>query len=384
MNSMTANPGTLTSRIARTNSRRAQAVCLFSIAALLIAPGLHAQSDAPKPTPTREAQPSAARVYSMKFKGWDMQVLAETLKAAFPKDNVVIAPSARDMRLDPFEIRDVTLKELGRTIEFLSDGVLTVEVVEDEQATRGNIWRIGTKQAAGASGAVAVKMRSIAAPHLFHDENKLDRLVQDVEKLEQLRISTMRRTASVKGGDLSGAAVTQIVPLPEQNVFVLMGSEDGIAGVESFVRAAEQLAADVAAEKRAEEKAQEDAARKEKEAARQALEAARATRDGLAEQLEASREGIERKERMMAERMQKLKTDLAEKRRALESKLNDEKGLSAENRAQARAELDAHIRNAERILAEEDARSHAQMEQLSNALIDLQAKLRAAELKLKK
>ena len=43
--------------------------------------------------------------------------------------------------------------------------------------------------------------------------------------------------------------VTQIEPLSGQKVFVLIGTEEGVAGVESFIKAAEQFAADDDAKK---------------------------------------------------------------------------------------------------------------------------------------
>ena len=137
------------SRILYGVRRYASLVCIFGTA-LFASPSLHAQSVA-----QRVAQPvieqTNSKLYTVKFDGGDVDSLKQKLKSAFPNDNVVIAPSARHFRLDPFEVRDVLLNELGRTIEFLSDGRLTVEVVERDKGAVGNFWRIGSKSVSTAA-----------------------------------------------------------------------------------------------------------------------------------------------------------------------------------------------------------------------------------------
>ena len=223
---------------------RNSAAALFSATALLLAPSLLAQSTTPQPPPAASAPQSAPRLYSMKFEGSHLAAFAEQLKAAFPKDNVVVSPAALNLRLslDPFEIRDVTLNELGKTIEFLSDGWLSVDVVEGGGTTTGNIWRIGRKSSPTTTGPLKIKTRSVAAPQLFADKQKIERLIKDAEMLENLRIEGLVDSARNGNGDFSSVAPTRIEPLPDQKIFVLVGDEDGIAGMESFIKAAEQLA----------------------------------------------------------------------------------------------------------------------------------------------
>lgn len=227
----------------------ARALCTISVAVLILVPCFAAESDAPRRSPVQGAQSNATRLYSMKFLGRNVESLEQTLKAVFPKDNVVVAPSAKYVMLDSFEIRDVRLKELGKTIEFLSDGRLSVEISEMEEGAVGNIWRIGPKKTTGARETPTLKMRSIAAPHLFKDEEQVGRLIKDTKNLEQIRLSRMEESVMVRGGDLFGVAQTKLEPLPQQKLFVIMGTEEGIAGVESFIKAAEQLAAEAAARK---------------------------------------------------------------------------------------------------------------------------------------
>ena len=196
-------------------------------------------------------------LYSMRFRGGNLFLLEATLKTAFPKDNIVIGGSAQNAKLDQFEILNVRLSEMGKTIEFLSEGKLTVEVVEKEGDMPGNIWRIGAKPHAGAAEAANLKMRSITAPHLFGDGKKVERMMKDAVAMEDRRVYLILNSSNVRNGEFSQVARTQIEPLSGQKVFVLIGTEDGVAGVESFIRAAEQLAVEEDAKKLAEKMAAE-------------------------------------------------------------------------------------------------------------------------------
>lgn len=244
-----------TPHMLRTVKRFASVVCISAITVSCI-PCLYAQSDAPKVAhpvgkrPEPVARQLAQDHYSLKFDGGDVEAMEQTLKSKFPSDNVVIAPSAKHIPLGAFEVRGVQLKELGKTIEFLSEGRLTVEVVPGDGAMVGNIWRIASKNAADSLATVNLKMRSVAAPHLFAENEKLERVLKDAERLENHRMDRILRSAAVGSGNFSGVAHTDLKPLREQKVIVLIGSEDGISGMESFIKAAEQLAVDEAGKER--------------------------------------------------------------------------------------------------------------------------------------
>lgn len=249
MNSLPTNLKTRLPRVMHALARCAGVISLLTIA-LGLAPCCCAQSAAQRSVePT--GQPPEPLLYSMKFEGRDVESLAQQLKSEFPSDNVVVAPSAKYIRLDAFEVRNVRLHELGKTIEFLSEGRLTVEVIERGAGAPGNLWHIGTRRAAGPAATASLKMRSVAAPNLFSDEAVVKRILTEADSLEDFRLKHIEESAMVRGGDFSGVTRTQVVPLPAQNIFVLVGSDEGIAGVESFLKAAEQLAVEQAAEKRA-------------------------------------------------------------------------------------------------------------------------------------
>jgi hypothetical protein len=129
---------------------------------------------------------------------------------------------------------------MAQSIAFLSQGALTVEVVDQFAVSAGNIWRIGTPTAAEAS---TVRMRAVAAPYLFGDTDTLKRLLEAAEKIERERLKYTRMTSEVTQNLLLKNLPTRITPLPDQKVVVLIGTEDGIAGIESFIQASEQVLA---------------------------------------------------------------------------------------------------------------------------------------------
>lgn len=223
-------------------SRWARPAFFVFAAVLQLAPALHAQSEALKKAPDPQAQPGAPLLYSMKFSGGNVSDLQRDLKAAFPKDNVIFTPSSEQVRLNlaGFEIRDARLKEVGKTIEFVTDGQLIVEVAEESGVA--NIWRIGSRLATGPGTLLKLKMRSVAAPHLFQDKEKAEKVRKDASDMEARRLMRMVESARAGANDVFGEARIEL--LTEQNIFVIIGTEEGIEGMESIIKAAEQLAAD--------------------------------------------------------------------------------------------------------------------------------------------
>lgn len=225
---------------------------LAACTALHMVPCLFAQTEAPKPAQPAEAQQSSTKLYSMKFSGGSVEAMSKELKAAFPKDNVVVSSSLQHLNghgIGEFEVRDVRLKELGRTIEFLSDGKLIVEVVESEDGSTGNIWRFGSLLANTPASVFTLQMRSVAAPYLFRDKEKAERVGKDATNAEAGRLKRILETTRAGYNDIVGGARVEL--LPDQHLFVIVGSEAGIAGMEGFIKAAEQLAMEEVTKKEA-------------------------------------------------------------------------------------------------------------------------------------
>lgn len=228
---------------------------LATAASLLLGSSLHAQT--PDPVKQGEAapriQPPAdnlplnhplrAKLHTMKFAGGSMSDLRDSLGAMFPDDNVVLSDSVSRMELPEFEIRNVLPEEIGRTIEFLSEGQVRVEV--DPTVLEGRFWRIGRVNTAEA--AATVKMRSVAAPSLFADEKALAGILEASRMMEMQRI----KMTGIIGGPAAGFDGATAQPLKDQNLFIIIGDEEGVAGLENLIKAAEQQLAEASAAKAA-------------------------------------------------------------------------------------------------------------------------------------
>ena len=228
-----------------TQSSLACSAAMFVIATtLLFGPCLHAQTPDPatkdplsgKDLPIN--QPSREKLYTLKFDGGSISKLGDALQAQFPTDNVVVSWSVGKVQLPIFELRNLRPSELGRTIEFLGEGQLRVEVTEN--ADSGTLWLIGPKNPAEA--AATVKMRSVAAPNLFANERALADILMATEDLERRRLDMADVTGNARGV-IRGARTR---PLEDQNLFVIIGDEEGVAGLESLIKAAEQRLAESA------------------------------------------------------------------------------------------------------------------------------------------
>src|SRR4051812_24532608 len=140
-------------------------------------------------------KPGENPLYTVKFEGGRMAHFAELWKKGIPSDSIVMTESAERPRLPAFEIRYARLDEVARSVAFLSDGALTIEVVEGNQTTPRNIWRIGT----AASKAASVKMRAVAAPNLFASEERVKSLLEESAMLEQLRLRAIEEVGRGDG-----------------------------------------------------------------------------------------------------------------------------------------------------------------------------------------
>jgi hypothetical protein len=124
-----------------------------------------------------------------------------------------------------------------------------VEVSESEDGATGNIWRIGSRLANTPSSLFKLQMRSVAAPYLFKEKEKAERVSKDAQVMEAGRLKRILETTRAGYNDVVGGVRVEM--LPDQQLFVIVGTEDGIAGVESFIKAAEQLAMEEAIKKEA-------------------------------------------------------------------------------------------------------------------------------------
>lgn len=223
------------------DSGRLKLTCAALLAALILVPTVHSQAEEPPPAKAWSVgSEKGGRLYSMNFEAGSVSDLKRVWMNAFTNDNFLITASALHEDLPAFQMRDMTLPELARSIAFLSQGTLTVEVVERNDSLPGNIWRVARPSKEALSHAV--KIRAVAAPRLFANEDTLARFLKDAETAQRKMREISYELKQVENSTpLIG---TEIMPLKGQRVFVLFGTEEGISGLESLIKAAEQTAAE--------------------------------------------------------------------------------------------------------------------------------------------
>ena len=211
------------------------------LAALILIPTVHAQAEKEPPAKAWSVgSEKGGSLYSMNFEGGSVRDLKRVWMNAFTDDNFLSTASAERVDLPAFQMRDMSLSELGRSIAFLSQGALTVEVVERNGSLPGNIWRVGRTSPEALSSTI--KMRAVAAPHLFANHDMLKRFLDDAKRTQNQLEENLYDLKKV-GGAIPWIRA-DITPLEGQRVFVLIGSEEGISGLESLIKAAEQTAAE--------------------------------------------------------------------------------------------------------------------------------------------
>ena len=223
------------------DSGRLKLTCAALLAALILVPTVHSQAEEPPPAKAWSVgSEKGGRLYSMNFEAGSVSDLKRVWMNAFTNDNFLITSSAEGVALRAFQMRDMSLPEVARSIAFLSQGALTVEVVERHADLPGNIWRVGRTSPEALSQKV--KMRAVAAPLLFANEDTLSRFLKEAEEVQRRLMYSFSELQ--KAGSSIQWIGAQILPLKEQRVFVLVGTEEGISGLESLIKAAEQAAAE--------------------------------------------------------------------------------------------------------------------------------------------
>ena len=233
--------------------------CVAWIAAIWLPTGTHAQSNATLPTAAMKKQPAYAfaaegdagskgrQLYTMKFDGGTVGHLVAVLKGAFGEDNFLCTEAVANEPLPAFEMQRVTLSQLADSIDFLGGGALDIQVTEKNESTPTNIWRISTRTV--ATEFAAPKMKAVAAPYLFADERSLLNFLKEAENLRAEWLNAAQKEIAIRRETQPwevriAPPRVEIRPISGQKVIVLIGTEDGIAGMESFVKACEQRMAE--------------------------------------------------------------------------------------------------------------------------------------------
>ena len=120
------------------------------------------------------------------------------------------------------------------------------------------------------------KMRAVMVPHLFNNEARLKRVMKECDEAQERWLLSYYDVMERLGLKDSRGVVraVRVEQHPDQKLLLLIGSEDGIAGMESLIQVAEKNAAEqderVFEEEMAAKATREAEARKVKEAAEKA------------------------------------------------------------------------------------------------------------------
>lgn len=221
--------------------RGLKSMCAALLATLVLGPIVRVHAAEPPPAKAWSVgNEKNGSLYSMNFEAGSVKDIRRVWMNTFTNDNFLVTPSAEDVNLRGFQMRDMTLPELARSIAFLSQGALTVEVVERNAGMPGNIWRIARPSQEALSQKI--KMRAVAAPRLFANKEDLSRFIEEANMVQSQVARTFAYLEKLEN-PLSHMGA-EIKPLEGQRVFVLVGTEEGIAGIESLIKAAEQTAAE--------------------------------------------------------------------------------------------------------------------------------------------
>ena len=151
----------------------------------------------------------------------------------FAKDTVLFAGEVDRVYIPSFKIKDAQLSEVAKSIEFVTQEALKVEVIEPTDRDRGNIWRV--KRADGLA-ATNLKTKACALPSLLGGGNGEQRVRQIVEEVHDLLHHAARSSGAPRpDGDLK--------IIKSEKIVVAVGSETYVEAIFSALQAAEQAAA---------------------------------------------------------------------------------------------------------------------------------------------
>lgn len=116
-----------------------------AIIGLALTTSLHAATNASRSEVIQSSSSIVkdVQVYSIRFPGGNASDFFQFLRTnGFADDTILFAGDAGDVRIPKFAVRNVRLKEVAKSVEFVSEGKLNVEIVEQGLSSDVNIWRI--------------------------------------------------------------------------------------------------------------------------------------------------------------------------------------------------------------------------------------------------
>jgi hypothetical protein len=193
------------------------------------------QSPAAPPRPVTSSDSTmvkGARVYSIKFPGGNAGEFFDFLRTnGFASDNILFAGRAATIHVPPFAVRHVRLKDVAKSLELVTEGRITVEVVEKGEQSDENIWRVKASEAASP-----IRTKTCPMPNFFQGAKAAERISVIVKSVEE--ILTMELDLSGQTRERASAHT-----LDSERIVVVVGPQAYIEAVGSALEAAEKVAA---------------------------------------------------------------------------------------------------------------------------------------------
>lgn len=196
------------------------------------------QADRPPEPPKGPVTISSSRiaggvsVYSINFPGGTAASFFELLRTnGFPNDNVLFAGLAAKTEVPSFSVSNVWLKDIAKSLELVTAGRLSVEVVLKGQESEQNFWRVKI-----AENAPPLKARTCAMTFFFSRPNAEKRISEITETVEMV----VARQLDLLGRPHEHGSTHTIA---SEKIVVVVGPEAYVEAVSSALEAAEKVAA---------------------------------------------------------------------------------------------------------------------------------------------
>jgi len=216
-----------------------------AIISLSLSAALRADTNTPAATVSRT--PSAilkgTSVYSIRFPGGTASDFFNLMRSnGFASDTILFAGRAGEVWVPDFTVRNVRLLEVAKSIGFVTEGKLVVEMVEQMSGGDANIWRV---KLADQTAPDQLKTRACAVPNLLAGPKASERVLAIVDRVgealarEAFEISNNRPRPQGR-----------ITIIESEKIVVAVGAEAYVEAIASALEAAEKVAASASAEKK--------------------------------------------------------------------------------------------------------------------------------------
>ena len=184
------------------------------------------------------------QVYSIRFPGGSVAGFFRFMRTnGFASDTVLFAGRADEVHIPKFSVVNVQLKEVAKSIEFVAESKITVELVEAPQWGDANIWRIKPVDRVTSE---QIKTRACAVPSLLAGAKGKDRIGKIVQEVSIALVEGADRLYR----DQSSLPQGDVRILESEKVVVAVGTQAYVEAMASALEAAEQVATITAVEKK--------------------------------------------------------------------------------------------------------------------------------------